>query len=202
MIRRHGWSLMETLLVLAIASTLALAASGAMGRLVESARFQSESHQITASLALARSLAITRGKPVVVCPSENGRQCSGKANWSPGWMVVLDPEGLGQPRSDRDILDVRQRGPGAGGIKILTTSGRSHVRFQPNGAAGGTNLTLSLCSDKAGRQLGQVVVSRTGRTRTVREPGSEPALPCAHRLDRGTGWIRIHGSPRPNSSAG
>lgn len=177
----HGWTVMETLMVLAIASILAVAASGPMGRTLEAIRSQTEIHRLTASLALARNLAITRRTHVVVCPSQDGSSCSGSPDWSAGWLVILDPDGLGQPRSERDVLDARQRGRGAANIRVLTSSGRSHVRFQPNGAAGGTNLTLSLCSAQGNRRLGQVIVSRTGRARSLRDAGNQAAEACASR---------------------
>ncbi|WP_242450506.1 GspH/FimT family protein, partial [Xanthomonas citri] len=53
-----------------------------------------------------------------------------------------------------------------GGIDIVSTAGRSIVRFLPNGRSSGTNITISLCSNA--RRLADVVVNNSGRARTVR----------------------------------
>ncbi|MEO5558428.1 MAG: hypothetical protein ABIO49_01785, partial [Dokdonella sp.] len=52
------------------------------------------------------------------------------------------------------------------GVGILSTTGRLHVDYQPDGSAGGTNLTLTVCDRAAGAaNASTLVVNQSGRIR-------------------------------------
>ena len=61
-----------------------------------------------------------------------------------------------------------------GALAIRTTKGRHRVRYQPNGMAGGVNLTLTVCSRRTGKTLGTVTVNMGGRIRQEYPPATKP----------------------------
>ncbi|MBV6815244.1 GspH/FimT family protein [Xanthomonas axonopodis pv. passiflorae] len=85
--------------------------------------------------------------------------------WSQGWILFKDPGRGGQPPTSASVIRA-EYGFATGGIDIVSTAGRSIVRFLPNGRSSGTNITISLCSNA--RRLADVVVNNSGRARTVR----------------------------------
>lgn len=173
-----GLTLLELIVALAILGIVLALAAPSFSAIAESGRFAGASHQLSVSLATARTLSITRGQRVSVCPLATGNRCTGGSDWTRGWMVFLDPDRAGQPKDDDAIVQVFERGPGNTSLRVGTTPGRRLVRFSPDGMAGGSNLTLSICADGEDRLLGQVVVSMSGRARSTRlASGATTACP-------------------------
>lgn len=168
---RHGFTLVELMVTLAAAAILAGLAAPGMRDLLERQRAATAMHGLTAHLAMARNAAITSRGPVTLCPSRGDGLCSGSTDWSSGWLLYRDPGRRTQPRSPDDVLrDVAR--PVHGSIRIGSSSGRVRVRYQADGRAGGTNLTLRICS---GDWLhAEVVVNNIGRARTFRPPAPSP----------------------------
>lgn len=176
-----GMSLIELAMALAVLAILLGLAAPSLGAMAESSRFSAASHQLTVSLATARTLAITRGQRVSVCPLALDDACSGSNDWSLGWMVFLDPDRAGQPADGEAIVQVLRRPAGAASPRVGTSPGRRLVRYSTDGMAGGSNLTLSICDANQQRLLGQVVVAISGRARSTREPADSSAA-CPLRL--------------------
>lgn len=171
-----GTTALELAITLAVAATLVALAAPSFAGLTERTRYRAASHDLTAGLAQARMLAVVRGRPVTLCPSRDGERCESTTDWSRGWITYLDPGRGAQPEHAGDVLLVVQRDTRGAQPRVETTSGRHRVRFQPDGTAGGHNLTFRICSADRSRALGRVVVSRVGRARVERvETDSETA---------------------------
>ena len=170
-----GFTLVELSITLVVAAVLLALGLPAFQELQERSQVQATLHLLTSQLALARMAAVTRNSPVVVCPSAGTgtNECLGGTDWSTGWLTFIDPDGNRHPDRYEDVLRDDPALRGRHGITIQSTSGRSHLRYHPDGSSPGTNLTLRLCRD--GWLLGSVVVSNVGRSRTHRP--SSPA-PC------------------------
>lgn len=140
--RRHGgFTLIEAVIVLAITAVLLGIAMPAMGRMLAHYQLITAQIELMASLQHARSLAITSGRRTLLCPSMNGRQCMDSVHWERGWAA-------GRYRSTQaSQLD----GPpvlvhaGYARLIIVSSDGRTRIRFQPSGTAGGSNATFTLC---------------------------------------------------------
>ncbi|NIK34451.1 prepilin-type N-terminal cleavage/methylation domain-containing protein [Xanthomonas arboricola] len=170
-----GYTAVQLLIVMAIIGIGAAIGMPSFQGLLEWQRAKTRVHLLTAHLAMARSLAVTQGAPVSICPSADGTSCQLDRDWSYGWILFKDPERDGQPPHAASILRV-EHVSATGGIDITSTVGRSIVRFLPNGRSSGTNITISLCSNA--RRLADVVVNNSGRARTVRYTSS---VSCAAR---------------------
>ena len=171
----RGFTLPElvvTLAVLAIATAIAMPALGQL-RLRMSAL--EAFHALSTGLAAARMAAISRGRPVTLCPSEDGERCRLDGIWDRGWIVYLDPSRGPQPPSAASVLWVEQRAPGP--LAIRSTAGRHRVRYQPTGLSGGNNLSVRICDRRRAVLVGKVVVNLAGRTRSEWAPEKAPP-PC------------------------
>lgn len=164
----RGLTLAELLVALATLAVCLTVALPAFGGLHERARLATALHHLTSSLAMARSLAITSGRPVTICPSRDGATCRMDFAWEDGWILFADPHRRGTPRSSTDVL--RRAGPLPGALLVRSTPGRTRVRYLAGGRAHGSNVTLRLCSAD-GRMLGQVIVNNAGRARVRRSTG-------------------------------
>lgn len=161
-----GFTLIEaiaTLAILALALTLGLPA---FSQTAQNYRVATALHLASTDLALARSTAIMRSTPIVVCP-RIGYRCRSDRNWSHGWMVFTDVDGNRQPDTPADIIRITDP-PRHTALRIDST--RTFVRYQRDGRAAHSNQTIRAC---AGKQLaGTVVINNLGRVRSARQTAS------------------------------
>jgi type IV fimbrial biogenesis protein FimT len=175
-----GFTLVEVLVVLAIASLLVTLAIPGMSRFVHSARLTDASNALLSSLQLARSEAMKRKDRVTVCKSADGLTCSTSGGWEQGWIVFHDANHDGDRSADERIIERGQ--PRAGSLRI---TGNSQVaRYVSFLAWGGTRQlsgsiqagTVTLCDISASElDARQIVVSAAGRSRVVKVQ----AMKCA-----------------------
>lgn len=174
--REAGFTLLEAITVVAIVAIAASLGLPAFNDTLRRTRTATALHQLTSSLASARSTALMRRKAVSVCPSQDQLTCRTDLIWEDGWIVFVDAKKTGQPGGKADIL--RAGGPLSRSLILRTTAGRHRARFQPDGRSTGSTLTLSLCAKDDHRPLGQVVLNNWGRARSVRDPAKDPT--CAN----------------------
>lgn len=176
-----GFTLYEMLITLTIVGVLTAFGSGVYG-IVHEHRVSAEINQFIAHLSLARSESLKRSAETALCPSTNGRECDTTQNyrgWHNGALVFVDADGDGRLDLEDTIIRVL---PPTQHIKINSTRGRSHIVFQPNGLAPGTNRTLVFCSAGSNARPRYVVMSNTGRARVASTPphgSTSAALGCA-----------------------
>lgn len=174
--RMDGLTLVELITAMAVAAIALGIGLPAFTTVMERVRAAAAYNSTTTALALARTAAVSKRRPVAVCPSANGLSCRHDGVWEDGWIVFLDPARSGQPDGALSVL--HRFDPLPQGLHLHATDGRRLVRYQPNGSAAGTNVSLRLCVDQ--RHLGTVVVNNPGRARTSREKRPPP---CPFALD-------------------
>ncbi len=148
-------------MVLAIGAVLTGIALPSLHRLLGRDRLQVAQGDFLAALRHARSTAAITGQRTLFCPSADGSRCSDDNRWERGWLFGRDIDGDHQP----DGRPSYTRAAYAPGLRITSSSGRHDVRFQADGSAGGSNLTLLFCETGRPGQALSVVVSNAGRVR-------------------------------------
>lgn len=169
----RGFSLIEMLIVVAVASTLASVGIPMLRDVIRSFELASTASTFLSHMHLARTEAIKRSSRVVLCKSLDGSTCTSAGGWEQGWIVFRDANANARREPGEGIV---QYGPPlAPGIRILgnATVG-SYISFQETGetrlAGGGFQAgTLMLCQVSAAKtQARQIVISSVGRARMAK----------------------------------
>jgi type IV fimbrial biogenesis protein FimT len=158
----RGFSLIEQIMVVAIMATLLAVAIPAMSHLLTRSYLQTAQTDLIAAIQHARATAATTGKVTLLCPSQDQRHCRGDNHWESGWLLAYDLDRDSQPDDDKVLYSGTSYN---GKLTILGNAGRKFVRFQPDGSAGGSNITLILCPREATDKALSVIVSNSGRVR-------------------------------------
>lgn len=94
---------------------------------VQNNRITSQANELVTAFHLARSEALKRNRPVVVCASDDGDSCQG--GWAEGWIIAEDDAAPGA--ADPALAQVIRVWPApAGGTSI---AGDAVFRFLPRG---------------------------------------------------------------------
>ncbi len=167
----RGFSLVELLVVTAIAAVVMAVAVPSMATMLGNQKVGAFASALRVSLQLARNDAVTRGGTTVVCKSYDGAQCVSGGGWEQGWIVFEDANHDAQ-RSPGERLLARQD-PAPGGLSVR---GNTPVaRYVSYNALGSTRLvtgalqagTFTVCATQpgSGTESRQVVLAVTGRAR-------------------------------------
>ncbi len=161
-IRRGGFSLIEVLLVLALAAILLLLAVPGMRSVIAVVRLDAAIADFSGALALARSEAIRRGMRVSL------RNLGGSRNWGAGWQMFVDADSDG-------LLDVGEtvlRRQAVLSAPLTLYGNANYTNFLAFKADGTVNQvgTFILCHDGVLAEEGQsrsraLIVSWAGRVR-------------------------------------
>ncbi len=161
----RGVTLIELLVVLAIAAILAQIALPEFNDIMKNNRAVARINELQTSLTFARSEAVKRNSPVVLCKSSNGTSCqdSGTA-WQGGWIVFVDINGNGavDPGAGEQVLSLH----GSVADKFTLTFEPTRVVYTGTGLASqGINGTYVLCDDRGTSHAKGVVIGASGRPR-------------------------------------
>lgn len=173
-----GYSLIEALVVLTIAGTLALAGMPSLRRLEAEQEVRTAANTLVAALYMARSEAIKRAGHAVLCPTANGSDCldtDSDTAWERGYLLYVDDSA--DARRDQEETILRQFDP-MRGVTIRSSRSRDHVTYRPNGLATGTNLSFTLCPLSKYATPRAVIVSNTGRARISTKLADGSQIKC------------------------
>jgi type IV fimbrial biogenesis protein FimT len=160
--RVTGFSLLELLITLAVASILMMLAVPSLQAYTLNDRLTTNVNAIIGYLALARSEAVKRSQQVSMCASNNTITCSG--TWDDGWIVYIDADADNSFTAGEEVIRVQQALDGsntlsATGIGLqITYDYRGYVKA---GSVG----NLLLCDDRSGPFGKTVNITTTGRVR-------------------------------------
>ena len=164
--KQSGVTLMELVVVVAIASILFAIAVPGYAYFVSANRIAVATNDLVSSLQLARSEAIRRTARVTVCKSDNAisavPSCNPAATWQTGWIVFVDGGGKGVIDSTDQILRVY----GPVNVMFTTSNFKTYISYLEHGRSQGPNGlatgSFSLCLAGSQRKL---ILNNTGRIR-------------------------------------
>jgi len=155
------------LLVLAITAILLIIGIPALQSYEMRQRMSAAINLLHTQLVLARNEAIRFNTQVVACPGSVNSGCTEAADWSNGWIVFGDLNGDRQYQGTESMLRVE---PGLEQVVIRSSSGRTNLRFYPNGSAPGSNSSITFCDARGPASARKLVISNTGRIRREDAP--------------------------------
>lgn len=158
-----GFSLTETLVVLALVGILLGLAVPGMGALRVRQQLQSVAEDVWSSLMLARSQAMVQQERVVLCPAASATACDAQKRWDQGWLLFVDRNHNDSRDADEPVLQSRGALP-AGVLLQGNSTVHGGVRYGPEGLGQGLSGTLTVCKPGVPEQW-KVVINSLGRPR-------------------------------------
>ncbi|MEP6907358.1 MAG: GspH/FimT family pseudopilin [Pseudoxanthomonas sp.] len=162
MSRRHvsGFTLVELMVVIAIAAILLTVALPSFQAVLRSNRLATTSNELLTSLSLARSEGIRSTRGGGVCASASGTACDG--NWNNGWLVWTETDGNGAFDAGETVVRYSQ-----GKAQLLLSAVANTVAFDARGRAIGGGTDIQLTPAGVSTPVRCVSVGVTGQTRIL-----------------------------------
>ncbi len=170
----RGFTIIEVLVVIAVAGVLLALATPSMARFVAEWRVKDAANSIIGQLRLARVEAIRTSRPVILCPSASGgASCAASTatEWKDGWLLFVDNDNSGTYASSKDKL-LKKQGP-LKGLAGLTKNQDGYLTFWPTGimrlSAGTSRLSIGSSYQEDGQSVIQnyYCIGSTGRVRKL-----------------------------------
>ncbi len=166
--KSNGFTLVELVVMLAIAALLLGVGVPSMQSYLANQRVTAVMNGVASGFNLARSAAVDRRQMAGVCASSDGNSCGGVTDWARGWLVWVDSDDSGaySPGVD-EIIRVNQIQEA--GVQVTGALGQ--VTYSASGLISPmlANMeTLLLCKPGAAIQ-GVVRVMPSGQVITTRE---------------------------------
>lgn len=172
---KAGFTLVEALICLAVASILLCVAGPACADLVQRSHAAAARAALLDSIARAVRHSALAGSEVVLCPGA-AAGCTATDDWSGGWIAYADIDGDRIRDAGETLLHAMPAL--ASGIHLVTSSGRKRLVFRPLGGNAGSNATFTLCDRRGAGSAVSLVLSNAGRLRVGR-PSAAAAQRCA-----------------------
>jgi type IV fimbrial biogenesis protein FimT len=173
--RPRGFSLGELLCTLAIAAVALTSGVPVFRTFLLDARLTADVNGWVLAVQLARSEAAKRGRPVIVCKTDDTLRCGAPdLPVDAGWMVFVNSDDEYPPRrsTTEPLLYLHE-------LELTGTvvSNRPYYEFRAGRRS--TNGTTVFCDRRGASAAKAVIVSYTGRPRVDRVDADRRPLECA-----------------------
>ena len=180
--KQTGFTLVEMVVVMAIAMVLATTVMPSLQTMVQRNRMVSLHNDLVSSLSMARSTAITRASNAVVCPANdpqhqqclnNGGNGQNVTEWEHGWLVFEDTDEDGLLDADETLVAVRNEVP----TQVSLISNAPFVRYDGDGTLLSPPLEFTFCNKQENVNKNGLLVTESGTSRSIsaeRATGSCP----------------------------
>lgn len=170
----HGFTLIETLMVVSITAILLAITIPSMRSMIEKSSVSSAVNAFSTAVNLTRVEAIKRGISVVMCPSTNADTAdpsclSNGSDWSGGWIIFTDRLKSNSFSSANSIL-IQAQG-GLRGSGPITQNPIAILVFRPNGLMSAVTSEISFDSPSiSSEQKRRLCLGPSGRPQLINDP--------------------------------
>lgn len=173
MTRTRGVSLVELLVVLALAVILATLALPGMADMLRTYRLNTAVSDLYGAIDLTRAQAIARGRRVLLVPLEPGG-----VDWRKGWVVLVDEDNDRRPGPGEEVIASHGPLDQRTVITARFTSNRApqYLAYCPSGRScndTGSAARWGTISFHQDGQIRRIKINMLGRSRVCR-PDTEP----------------------------
>lgn len=174
---KHGYTLIELLVTLAVASILITSAFPSFSALIAQERSTALTNTLAGALAYARSEAITKQATIVTCQSNNGNECNKSENWHNGWIIFIDNNNNKQREQEETLLRVYAAADNGTKATFKGSTGiRHYMKYKPSGRAH-PNGSFLICNPDIG--VGKaLIMTHVGRLRLSKKQTDGSAIIC------------------------
>jgi type IV fimbrial biogenesis protein FimT len=166
---------LELLFALALVAIVLGIGAPSFREIALNARRAEQVNALLRGLHLARSTAILRAEPVVLCKSGGTRQCVSDARaWSDGWLIFANRDRDAPPLVDpgEHVLVMQPRTE-----HVTLRANRNAVTYWPVALAG-TTVSFVFCDERGTSAARAIIVSQTGRPRVSNRNAAGRPLAC------------------------
>tara|TARA_B110000879_G_scaffold79421_1_gene110446 strand:+ start:93 stop:626 length:534 start_codon:yes stop_codon:yes gene_type:complete len=163
----NGFTLIEMLVSILILSILLLLASPSFSVLISNNIMISEVYTMRATISHARSEALARREPVVICPTTDGLACTDSNNWSAGYMTFVDTDDNNIADSSDPDEEVIQWESRQSTVAIVFDNANKRVRFGGQGFAQDHGGTFTFCDKRGSTDARALILNPAGSLRAA-----------------------------------
>lgn len=173
----RGMTLVELISTLSIAIILSSASIPSIQSFLEGNSQTADINRYIGYLQYARSEAIKKNTAVMLCPSDNGENCTGGIRWDQG-LIIYHDNNRNRHRDDNEKITLNINPEKKNKSVIKTTKGRQKLTYYPDGTSPGSNATITFCTDTQSKPPKAIIISNLGRPRTSSKSASGGKLNC------------------------
>jgi type IV fimbrial biogenesis protein FimT len=179
MLRQKGYSLIELMTTIAVASILISVAMPGMQSFRLNSHLTGEINAMVSAMHLARNTAITTNSRVTLCASSNATTCEAVA-WDKGWIAFIDQDSDQFVDVDETIL---RAGSKADNLRISSTEYATFLMYRPNGRVMRNVVSentgqFTFCDRRGSGHAKAIILDLSGRPRTADNDSFGVTLSC------------------------
>ena len=164
----YGFTLIESLIALAIVSIVASFMVPSFSDLIQRSRATTAHNWIVTSIMVARQSAVSYNTMTTLCASSTGVSCGG--DWHEGSIVFLDKNKNAKVDEEDTIIQWFHYPLDAGTIKWRSFRNRKYLQITSMGYTNFQNGNFIYCSENQDpRFRRQLVINMVGRPRSVHD---------------------------------
>ncbi|QIB64783.1 GspH/FimT family pseudopilin [Kineobactrum salinum] len=173
-ISMKGVTLIELMIVLVILATALTLAAPSFREMIRDNRMITNVNALRAMLNKARSEALARRAPVMLCPTTNGTACVAAADaWSGGYMAFLNADGSDAPDPDDPLQELIQWEARQTNNLSIRFDGGNRIEFHPRGSALGSAGTFVFCDNRGANKARALMLSPIGSVSSAVDTNSD-----------------------------